>query len=147
MVTSYNIASCNLFRSTATPSDELLSCTSLFLGLLESLCSPLPQSMNNKIKPEFEEKIKTEIEEKIQEELEEKIKSEFEEKIKSEPDMEEQAEKPPLLENLALSRTVCLPAKLVKTVYTETNANKLERLIHIIKVSDTRLSVGSCDHC
>lgn len=102
----------NLFRSTNTPSDELLSCTSLFLGLLESLCSPLPQSMNNK------------------------VKSEFEEKVKLEPDMEEQSEKPSLLENITLSRTVCLPAKLVKTVYTETSGNKLEKLISVIKVSN-----------
>ena len=75
--------------------------------------------MNNKIKPEFEEK----------------IKPEFEEKIKLEPDIEEQAKKPSLLENITLSRTMCLPAKMVKTVYAETNGNKLERLIHVIKVS------------
>ena len=103
--------------------------------------------MNNKIKEEkikteFEEKIQEEFEAKIKPEFEEKVKPEFEEKIKSEPDIEEQAEKPPLLENLALSRTVCLPAKLVKTVYTETNANKLERLIHIIKVSDHTIKCG-----
>ena len=75
-----------------------------------SLCSPLPQSMNGKVKSEFE-------------------------KIKPEPDMEEQSEKPSLLENITLSRTVCLPAKLVKRVYTEANVNKLEKLISVIKVS------------
>ena len=100
------------FRSTPTPSDELLSCTSLFLALLVSLCSPLPQSMNTKVKPEFEEKVKLE------------------------PNMEGQSEKPSLVENIALSRTVCLPAKLVKTVYTEANCNKLEKLINVIKVSN-----------
>ena len=80
-----------------------------------SLCSPLPQSMNSK------------------------VKSEFEEKIKPEPDMEEQPEKPSLLENITLSRTVCLPAKLVKSVYTEANVNKLEKLISVIKVSEHSL--------
>lgn len=111
----------NLFRSTNTPSDELLSCTSLFLGLLESLCSPLPPSMNSKVKLEFEEK----------------VKPKFEEKVKTELDMEEQSGKPSLLENITLSRTVCLPAKLVKTVYTDTNGNgnKLEKLSSVIKVS------------
>ena len=105
------------FRSTTTPSDELLSCTSLFLGLLVSLCSPLPQSMNTKAKLEFEEK------------------------VKPEPGTEEQSDKPSLLENITLSRTVCLPAKLVKTVYTETNgnSNKLEKLISVIKVSNHSL--------
>lgn len=98
--------------------------------------------MNNKIKPEFEEKIKPEFEEKVKPEFEEKLKPEFEEKIKAEPDMEEQAEKPPLLENITLSRTVCLPPKMVKTVYAETNGNKLERLIQVIKVSDHLIKNG-----
>ena len=65
-----------------------------------------------------------------------KVKPEFEEKVKSEPNMEGQSEKPSLVENIALSRTVCLPAKLVKTVYTEANCNKLEKLINVIKVSN-----------
>lgn len=121
LIDTYELVKCvaiynyNVFRSTTAPSDELLSCTSLFLGLLESLCSPLPQSMNDKVKSEFEEKLK----------------------VKQESHME-QSEKPSLLENITLSRTVCLPAKLIKTVYTEpnSNSNKLERLISVIKVSN-----------
>jgi len=62
------------------------------------------------------------------------VKSEFEEKVKQEPDTE-QSEKPSLLENITLSRTICLPAKLIKTVYADSNGNKLERLVNVIKVS------------
>lgn len=89
--------------------------------------------MSSKVKPEFEEKIKSEFQEKI--------KPEFEE-IKLEPEMDEQPEKPPLLESITLSRTVCLPAKMVKTVYTETNddCNKLEKLNNVIKVSSDHMS-------
>jgi len=166
----------------------------LFVGLLESLCSPLPSSSNNKIQPDqdvdqkvnqsvdkdsveiepqefgvvqqenqdFDEEmdddcelgeIKDEDDEikdeddqdygkvikKESQSIEEKKKYQpnpkVVEKVKEESKIDD-FEKPPLLDNIALSRTVCLPAKLIRTVYAETDGkpNKLEKLISVIKV-------------
>jgi len=153
----------------------------LFVGLLESLCSPLPSSSNKThpddqkvaVKPQEFGVVKQEsrdLEEEMDDDRElgeikdedDEIKDEddqdygkvvkkenqgVEEKIKHQPDPKvaekikeeskmDDLEKPPLLDNIALSRTVCLPAKLIRTVYTETDdkPNKLEKLIGVIKV-------------
>ena len=171
-----------LNRSSSAPSDELLSCTSLFVGLLESLCSPLPlppppvstssskQNVDRKVdqvkqqdfdavKPggqhageEMDDRelgeiqddedgeIKTENDQDYETVIKQEIQSVEEikhqpEKVKEESKIED-TDKPPVLDNISLSRTVCLPAKLVKTVYTESDdkPNKLEKLISVIKV-------------
>ena len=78
---------------------------------------------------------------KESQDIEEKIKYQPDpnvvERIKEESKMED-TEKPPELDSIALSRTVCLPAKLIRTVYAEADGkpNKLEKLISVIKVCE-----------